>query len=286
MYSRLKVKVKDLIKSIIQCVDDMPNESLSVNNIASKIGYSRWQLQRTFSAIFKMSLSDYIRLYKLSNCAKKLVETSDGILDIAIEHGFTSQSAFTRSFKNEFKISPNQYRQQKSKIILPVLHFEYKTQWDQSMLVNVEKKEAFKVYGAAGHFNPLGAENPNNFDVIPKIWQAFCEFECEDNAVKMGVIYESDNLSLGEMGYLAGATKVKAHNNLSIKQIDEGIFAVVPHIGLLKTLGTTMDEFYGGWLPESQYKMRGNEVIEVYDERFAAESKTSYFETWIPVEIK
>ena len=297
MNSGLKVKVKDLIKSIIQCVDEMPNALLTVNNISIKIGYSRWQLQRTFSAVLNMSLSDYIRLYKLSNCEKQLIETSASIISIAIEHGFTSQSAFSRSFKNEFKISPHQYRQrhkqQSTSVKLPIFNFEYESEWNKSMIVTVEKKPEFKVYGVSGQFNPLGSANTNNFEVIPKIWEAFCEFECEHDAIKMGVIYDSDNLALDsdEMCYLAGATaviesSVKSNHTLITKIIAEGIFAKVPHIGVIKELGVTMDNFYGSWLPSSKYKMRGNEVIEVYDERFKALSNSSYFETWIPIELK
>ncbi|MCJ8313891.1 MAG: AraC family transcriptional regulator [Saccharospirillaceae bacterium] len=282
------MKVKDLIKSIIQCIDEMPNELLTVNNVALKIGYSRWQLQRTFSVIFQLSLSDYIRLYKLSNCAKQLVESTDSIICIAIEHGFTSQSAFSRSFKNEFKVSPNQYRQQQLQPtgLLPILNFEYELAWDKSMIIKVEHKSEFQIVGVSGYFNPLGSDNPNNFEVIPKIWQKFCEIENEQETTKMGVIYDSDNSSLGEMCYLAGSTAVKAPNNLSVKVINEGLFAILPHIGLITELAVTMDSFYGAWLPESKYKMRGNEVIEVYDKRFNALSKSSYFETWIPIKLE
>ena len=57
-----------------------------------------------------MQLRDYMRSRKLAFALKELRDTDTGILDIALQYGFSSHEAFTRSFRNAYGITPSAYR--------------------------------------------------------------------------------------------------------------------------------------------------------------------------------
>jgi AraC family transcriptional regulator len=279
-----------LLKQTVELVQTTETESLNVHFISKRMGYSRWQLQRTFAAWVEMSLSDYLRDVKLSRAADLLLSSSNGVLDIALECGFGSQEAFTRAFKKRFDITPGQYRSRGiiDDISLALIIPENKT-WSKAMNIKLETKPAMTFIGMVDYFNGHGMENANNFEVIPKLWDKLnTETHAQPNEVSVwyGLIYESDQPEKGGLRYLAGYEAAEGPVTLSeqtSQSVAEQLYAIVPHHGYLKNLGDTLDAFYGQWLPESGYKMANDVNIEVYDARFNPESENNYFETWVPV---
>lgn len=83
---------------------------LHIDMIAAKSGYSKWHLQRLFKETTGIELGKYIRKRKLSRSAEELWLTETSILDIALKYHFTTQQAFTRSFKSNFNKTPGAYR--------------------------------------------------------------------------------------------------------------------------------------------------------------------------------
>ncbi len=101
---------RNTILDITDWVNDNICESLNVAIVAQRSGYTNWHFQRIFKNAHGVSLGSYIRMRRLMLSARDLHMTNDTILDIAIRYGFSSQQAFTRSFKSIFKITPNAYR--------------------------------------------------------------------------------------------------------------------------------------------------------------------------------
>ena len=83
----------------------------TVERAAAEAGYSRHHFSRTFLALTGLTPVGYLRKRRLSEAARELVTTSKRILDIALDYQFGSQEAFTRSFRQEFGVSPGFYRQ-------------------------------------------------------------------------------------------------------------------------------------------------------------------------------
>ena len=82
----------------------------TVAQAATAAGYSRHHFSRTFLALTGLTPTSYLRKRRLSEAARALVTTPKRILDIALDYQFGSQEAFTRSFKQEFGLSPGHYR--------------------------------------------------------------------------------------------------------------------------------------------------------------------------------
>jgi AraC family transcriptional regulator len=99
------------IASVLKYIDKNLHTSLDVRLLAEISGWSRWQLQRVFSAHTGLSVAQYVRQLRLALAAWKLLHSNDRQLDIALFCGFDSEVSFSRSFKKHFGCPPRDYRQ-------------------------------------------------------------------------------------------------------------------------------------------------------------------------------
>ena len=67
--------------------------------------------QRVFIFLSGVSIADYVRKRKLTLAGQALQSSDSSVLDIAIQFGFQSHSAFSRAFKQHHGITPVQARQ-------------------------------------------------------------------------------------------------------------------------------------------------------------------------------
>lgn len=99
---KLNLTINEFISSKI--------ESLSIDEIASKLGVSRIQLYRKVKALIGVNIGDYLNDLVLEN-AKLMIETTDmTISEIAYANGFSSPNYFSTAFKNKYKSTPLSYR--------------------------------------------------------------------------------------------------------------------------------------------------------------------------------
>ncbi len=83
---------------------------LSLASIAGKIHISSSYLSTLFKRETGLTVSAYIKEFRLSNAEKKLRSSAQGITDISLSCGFESPSYFTKLFKEKYGQTPRQYR--------------------------------------------------------------------------------------------------------------------------------------------------------------------------------
>ena len=86
------------------------SESLSLGHLSKESGYSEFYISKKFKEISGMQFRDYLRYRRLAFTLKELRDTESRILDVALQYGFSSHEAFTRSFKEAYGITPSEYR--------------------------------------------------------------------------------------------------------------------------------------------------------------------------------
>lgn len=90
--------------------EHLSDDELNVEQIARKIGMSRSQLFRKLKALTGLSVSGFVREYRLER-AKQLLKTSDlSIAEVAYEVGFKNPNHFSTVFKATFGTSPGATR--------------------------------------------------------------------------------------------------------------------------------------------------------------------------------
>lgn len=111
-------QIQLVVNEIDQCIQHHKDEELTLSNLSHKLGYSNFYTTRKFKEISGISFRDYLRLRKLAFALKEIRDTRKTILNIAIDHGFSSHEAFTRAFKNTYGITPSEYRKHPKPLFL------------------------------------------------------------------------------------------------------------------------------------------------------------------------
>lgn len=88
----------------------MPWHPWTVATLAAEIGASRSVLAERFTRFLGEPPLKYLARWRLQLAARQLQTTGKGILELAAEVGYTSETAFIRAFKREFGLPPAQYR--------------------------------------------------------------------------------------------------------------------------------------------------------------------------------
>ena len=98
------------VERIVDLAERSLRGELTLEEVSRRLGYSRWYCTRQFSRVVGMSLRSYLRLRRLSEAAAALRDERRGILEVAVEYGFSSQEAFSRAFKGAWGVAPGAWR--------------------------------------------------------------------------------------------------------------------------------------------------------------------------------
>ena len=99
-------KVAEAVRRI-QTKYDQP---LRVKELARRAGLSAYQFEQRIRKIFQLTAGQLIQKTRMEAAVQRLRETDDAIATVALDCGYSDQSAFTRQFRQATGVSPTQYR--------------------------------------------------------------------------------------------------------------------------------------------------------------------------------
>ena len=103
---------EELIKRALLAVEkNMDNSEYSVDDLSLELAISRRQLSRKLQSIIGLSPSEFICSVRLKRAAQLLKDSQYNVSEISDRVGFYTIQKFNRNFKDEFGITPTQYRE-------------------------------------------------------------------------------------------------------------------------------------------------------------------------------
>lgn len=90
----------------------------TADELARRTHLSRSHLDRVIVAVSGETAARFRRRVLLERAAYRLVTSSDTILDVAVETGYSSHEAFTRAFARAYGIAPDRWRREPTPIHL------------------------------------------------------------------------------------------------------------------------------------------------------------------------
>lgn len=260
-------------------------DDLSLDRLAHVVGVSPFHLGRAFPSFTGSSLAAYIRARRLSEAARALAAGAPDILAVALDIGYGSHEAFTRAFRQQFAVTPEEVRAQAS---LDRLRLQEPLRMNPTSIGPVPSprltsREAFLVFGLSQHYR-AGANA-----AIPSQWHRFGphigHIQNEVPGVSFGVVYNVD--ASNDFDYLCGVEVTRFPDDLesfSRLRIAAARYAVFEHREHISSIQATFTAIWERGLAEAGVKAADAPMFERYDERFDPRTGMGGLEIWVPIE--
>jgi AraC family transcriptional regulator len=264
-------------------------DSLTLDEIASVGGVSRFHMVRAFAEATGMSVMRYVRARRLTKAARALAKGAPDILTLALEADYGSHEAFTRAFRDHFGVTPEQVR---AATCLDTLELQEPIMMDSTPATNLqpprfETAKAMLVAGIGERYNHCDNGGAN----IPNQWQVFQQkagdIPDRVGSLAYGVCCNGDDS--GNFDYIAGV-EVSDFSDLPREfarvRIPAQRYVVFSHAEHISTIRRTVAAIWNHWLPQSGLKVADAPNFERYDEKFDPATGNGGLEIWVPVKEK
>ena len=101
----------DCIEDVMRYIREHISEPLDRERLAAVAGFSVPHFHRVFTAQVGESAISYIRRLRLERAARKLRMGAVDITEVALAAGYDTHAAFSKAFKQQFGLSPREFRQ-------------------------------------------------------------------------------------------------------------------------------------------------------------------------------
>jgi AraC family transcriptional regulator len=97
-----------------ELVHERCRDNLRIADVSQGVGVHPIRVARAFKAHYGLPLATYMRRLRLEWASDRLVRSTDPLVSIALEAGFSDQSHFTRAFKRHTGRTPRQFRESRA----------------------------------------------------------------------------------------------------------------------------------------------------------------------------
>lgn len=262
--------------------------AVSLDDVAQVSGLSRFHLARTFAAMVGQPVLAYARGRRLTEAARLLADGAPDILQVALAVGYGSHEAFTRAFRDQFGLTPEELRSCRSLETLQLTEAIRMPDTSSTAIAPVRfvTTDAMLFAGMRKYFR---------FDErggVPSLWQAFGPHIGSIPGELSGVAY---GLCLGPIDGddECGFDYMPSVQVRSLDGLPEGIvgtriagreWAVFAHAGHVSAVGVTCGAA-GEWLANSGRMPPAGpmQMIERYGPEFDQRTGLGGCEVWIPL---
>lgn len=246
-------------------IDAVLDDEMDERTISHLSGYSYAMFSRIFSILTDTTLTEYVRLRKLTEAAIDLIESKNKVIDIAIEYGYDSSDLFAAAFKSYHGYTPSEVRKNKPYKIFSRIQLALNITGGRTMEVSIQRKPAVTVAGIK-----MKAIDTSQ---CSRAWEELFEhtpveqLEQIGNGQSYGICYDvKDCRQINYVAcYDASNHELAEQAGLEILRVPENEYAVV------KLKGAIPDCTHQGWkylmevfFPERGYQHSGEPDFEVY----------------------
>lgn len=290
------------IQITVDYIEEHISEEIKIEDLAKLASLSQFYYQRLFSRLVKKPVNEYLKLRRLAKASVALRDKSKRILDIALDLGFSSHETLTRTFKDAFGMTPEEYRANPVRLnnfVRPQLLLNY-TLIDENVplvadgiILEITRRNIL----SPQYFIGLTAEEPihqipgggeTGVDALGKLWDTFHE----NKPVIRGLKEDGDELGVAHPGkkeghyrYFAGAeaASVESAEGYTLWELSKGEYIVCSfeaedfeHL-VMDAVYKAHRYLFETWIPNHKLHVKPFAA-----ERYASHSKeTTSMEIWV-----
>jgi AraC family transcriptional regulator len=255
----------------------------SLEAIADAVGVSRFHLSRAFGLSVGCALASYVRSRRLSEAAKRLSSGAPDILTVALDTGYGSHEAFTRAFRQQFGLTPDEVRERAH---LRGLDLMEPLRMDDNTVTTIApprivRSDALLIFGLGQRYHKTNAGIPSQWDrFIPHLGSISGQVD----GVTYGVVCNTDDT--GSIEYICGV-QVREFPaepaEFTRLRIPPQTYAVFAHQGHISGVAAAWQTIWNHALSNSGHQATDGPAFERYDKQFDPRTGFGGFEIWVPI---
>jgi AraC family transcriptional regulator len=285
--------IKDVISTSINYIENNLYNRISLDDIASHTGVSKYHLHRMFKTLTDEQIMDYVQSRKLTSSINELIGTNMRIIDIAFNYGFDYEQSYIRAFKKKFGFTPLKVRSEQTALKLDIKerinlndilaignsvtykpHFSFMQKFyligNKHKLMSKSGDKTANAFGRDFFYNHQ-SKVPNAIN--PHIYYGYTDWKDNSN----GYIYYIPSVQVPNLSNIpegmTGIT-IPAHKYVVFKFI--GFFRPDEISG--RHVGRLLVQLYSKWIFQSGYKSADKFRFEYID---TSMSKDNYCELYV-----
>ena len=275
----------DPVQRALWYVESHSRDPISLEDIAAACKVSAFHLTRAFAASTGLSLMRYVRARRMSDAARQLAQGAREILGVALNAGYGSHEAFTRAFREQFSLTPEQVRAQGHLDNIPIVEAIAMSTMPVPDLAppRFETLGPMQLAGLSEHYSCQASAG------IPDQWQRFTPYlgtiPRQVGSTAYGVIYHFDSDS--NFDYMCAVEVAGASDlprGLNSLELPEQRYAVFAHPGHIASIRAVCAAIWNNAIPESGLQVVSAPTLERYGPEFNPATGLGGFEIWIPVQ--
>ena len=258
---------------------------ITLEDVAANCGVSPYHLTRAFAAVTGQSVMRYARARRLTEAARSLASGAPNILSVALDAGYGSHEAFTRAFRDQFGLTPEEARSRGQLDTLDLMEPFKMTNAPSPELSEPRIETTRKPLLIAGLGQRYSSETQA---AMPAQWQRFGPYighvPGQVGPAAYGVICNGDDD--GNVDYICGvevADFTQLPDDLARLRIAPATYAVFLHRDHVASIRSTFTAIWESWLPRSGHEVADAPFFERYDERFNPDTGLGGIEIWMPI---
>jgi AraC family transcriptional regulator len=278
--------VSAIVEKALWYIENRYGSEIGLDDLCEHVGVSRSHLSRSFPAATGTSLSAYLRGRRLTVAARQLAAGAPDILSVALDACYNSHEAFTRAFRDQFGLTPEQVRANGTidgmRLVEPI-------RMDDSLYVEMAQPrildgQPMLIAGLAENHEFATPET------IPAQWQRFNAYlgnipKADPEAafgVLMGVFDDTEGFRC--LTGLAVSDVSDLQPELTAIRLPAQRYAVFTHRGHVSKMRASVHTIFNRMVPQLEFEVGDfPSFIERYGEEFNPETGVGDVELWVPL---
>jgi len=305
-----RVEYEKRVNRVIDHIRRHLAEELSLSSLAGVAAFSLFHFHRVFKATTGETLFGFIQRLRIERAAVALTAHPDqSVLEVALDHGFSSAATFARAFRARFGMSATAWRdggaarwsarhrdeRNPSKQVRKPGKASRarrpdtlrKRREEEAMSIQVRELPPYHV----AYMRYVGPYGPHG---IPELWVKFQKWMearglASDTAIKLGIGYDDPHITAAEKCRYDACVVVPedfpSDKWVNVVDLPGGKVAVSQFMGGAHEISEAWNQVFSAWLPESGYQPDDRPCVEVYRGHAGVDGKPGVFrcELCLPV---
>lgn len=294
------------MQKALSYIEDHLDDQIDEQALACAAQTTVYHFLRVFSMLTGMTLSEYIRLRRLTRAVSDL-KSGAKVIDVALKYGYSSPDSFARAFTKFHGLPPGEvyFSSARFNSCLP-LHIKLILEGGEIMDYHLESKPAMTLLGFPRHFEgiPYGEERERQEEALfvstrahQWILRGLSDNDYNSDIVAITNVTDSgytfwycsrpDDYSLNHL-YDSQVTGIDFMERFGFEtlEVPAGKYAVF-HTPRSRHPVADYEQLRhkisAQWLPSSGYTLRNAPELAIYHWFASPQKEMRYIEIWIPV---